>query len=137
MSHAFKILGKIYFNLEFHILPNHLLRLKAEWYLQVLTNVSPMFRCSENYWVCVPAEWDCKSRKRRMSSQCGERQPRRAAKGIPGMMGGEVLELQLVCRSKSSHWDLRRSVKFSRRSVLNQSTGTGRLPDMFDDIEMV
>lgn len=55
MSHAFKILGKIYFSLEFHILPNHQSRFTAELFadVQVFTNASPLFRCLESYWVCV------------------------------------------------------------------------------------
>ena len=46
MSHAFKILGKIYFSLEFHILPNHQSRLKAE-YLQIYKFLQMHLLCSD------------------------------------------------------------------------------------------
>lgn len=46
MSHAFKILGKIYFSLEFHILPNHQSRFTAE-YLQMYKFLQMHLLCSD------------------------------------------------------------------------------------------
>ena len=46
MSDAFKILGKIYFSLEFHTLPNHQSRFMAE-YLQMYKFLQMHLLCSD------------------------------------------------------------------------------------------
>ena len=123
MSHAFKILGKIYFSLEFHILPNHQSRLKAE-YLQIYKFLQMHLLCSDVQKAigCVFHRAKQQTKKEKNVNLMREEPTQDSNKGNPQDDGRIISSIAASLGPESTQWDLRR-MGISKRNGLKKFPG--------------
>ena len=89
--------------------------------VQVFTNTSPLFRCSESYWVCVPQN-ETETKKEENVNLMWEEPTQDSSKGNPQDDGRIISSIAASLGPESTRWDLRR-MEISRRNGLKKFSG--------------